>query len=53
MEQDLELAQRCGFNTFDDIVVRIQEIVNILKTGQEKAEKCVEFYQELAKEYLK
>ena len=53
MEPDLELAQRCGFNTFDDIVVRIQEIVNILKTGKEKAEKCLDIYQELAKEYLK
>ena len=53
MDPDLELAQRCGFNTFDDIVVRIQEIVNILKTGKEKAEKCLDIYQELAKEYLK
>ena len=51
-DPDLILANQCGFQTFDDIVKRMNEIVEIMKTGRNKVESNLEIYKILAKEYL-
>ena len=37
MESDLKLIQECGFNSFDEIINRINELMNIMRIGREKA----------------
>ena len=52
-DPDLVLANQCGFETFDDIVTRMNEIVKILQAAKSKVEKNLEMYTILAKEYIK
>ena len=44
-DPDLILANQCGFQTFDDIVKRMNEIVEIMKTGRNKVESNLEIYK--------
>lgn len=52
-ESDLELIKECGFNSFDDVVKRINELINIMRVGRVKAEKNLERFNNQAKVYLK
>lgn len=53
MESDLKLIQECGFNSFEDVVKRIKEIVDIMRVGRAKAEKNLIRFNNQAKEFLK
>ena len=53
MESDLKLIQECGFNSFEDVVKRINELVNIMRIGRAKAEKNLQRFSNQAKEFLK
>ena len=53
MESDLKLIQECGFNSFEEVVKRISELVNIMRVGRAKAQKNLERFNTQAKEYLK
>ena len=53
MESDLKLIQECGFNSFEEVVKRINELVNIMRVGRAKAQKNLERFNTQAKEYLK
>jgi len=53
MESDLKLIQECGFNSFEDVVKRIKEIVDIMRVGRAKAEKNLQRFNNQAKEFLK
>ena len=53
MESDLKLIQECGFNSFEEVVKRINEIVNIMRVGRVKAEKNLQRFNNQAKEFLK
>ena len=53
MESDLKLIQECGFNSFDEIINRINELVNIMRIGRVKAEKNLELFNEEAKNFLR
>ena len=53
MESDLKLIQECGFNSFEEVVKRINELVNIMRVGRAKAEKNLQRFNNQAKEYLK
>ena len=53
MESDLKLIQECGFNSFDEIINRINELMNIMRIGREKAEKNLELFNEEAKNFLR
>ena len=37
MESDLKLIQEYVFNSFDEIINRINELMNIMRIGREKA----------------
>jgi phage shock protein A len=52
-ESDLELIKECGFSSFDEVVQRINELVNIMRVGRIKAEKNLDRFQNQAKIYLK
>ena len=53
MESDLSLIQECGFNSFDEVVKRINELVNIMRTGRAKAETNLQRFSNQAKEFIK
>ena len=53
MESELKLIQECGFNSFEEVVKRINELVNIMRVGRAKAQKNLERFNTQAKEYLK
>ena len=53
MESDLNLIQECGFDSFEEIVDRINELVDIMRVGRTKAEKNLERFNEEAKNFLR
>ena len=53
MESELKLIQECGFNSFEEVVKRINELVNIMRVGRAKAQKNLERFNTQAKEFLK
>ena len=49
----MKLIQECGFDSFEDVVKRINELVNIMRIGRAKAEKNLQRFSNQAKEFLK
>ena len=52
-ESDLKLIQECGFNSFEDVAKRINEMVDIMRVGKVKAEKNLDRFSNQAKDFLK
>ena len=53
MESDLKLINECGFDSFEDVIKRINELVNIMRAGRSKAEINLQRFNNQAKEFLK
>ena len=53
MDSDLKIIQECGFNSFEEVVKRINELINVMRTGRTKAEQNLQRFNNQAKEYLK
>ena len=53
MEADLKLIQECGFNSFEEVVKKITEMVDVMRAGRLRAEKNLERFTEEAKRLLK
>lgn len=53
MDSDLKLIQECGFNSFKEVVTRINELVNVMRNGRARAEKYLERFTNEAKKLLK
>ena len=53
MEADLKLIQECGFNSFEEVVKKITEIVDIMRAGRVRAEKNLDRFTNEAKRLLK
>ena len=52
MDSELQLIQECGFKSFDDVVNKINDFVNIMRVGRAKAETNLQRFNNQAKEYV-
>ena len=53
MESDLKLIQECGFNSFEEVVKKVNELVDVMRVGRARAEKYLERFTNEAKKLLK
>lgn len=52
MESELNLIKECGFNSFEEVVKRINELVDVMRVGRERAEKHLQRFTNEAKKLL-
>ena len=48
-----KLIQECGFNSFEEVVKRVNELVDVMRVGRARAEKYLDRFNNEAKQYLK
>ncbi len=53
MESDLKLIQKCGFNSFEEVIKRFNELVEVMRVGRVRAEKKLDRFTNEAKKLLK
>ena len=53
MEADLQLIKDCGFNSFEEVVKKINELVDVMRAARLRAEKYLERFTNEAKKFLK
>ena len=53
MESDLKLIQECGFNSFEEVVKKVNELVDVMRVGRARAEKYLDRFTNEAKRLLK
>ena len=53
MESDLNLIQECGFNSFEEVVKKVNELVDVMRIGRARAEKYLDRFTNEAKKLLK
>jgi len=48
-----KLIQECGFNSFEEVVKRVNELVDVMRVGRARAEKYLDRFNNEAKQFLK
>ena len=53
MDYEQKLIQECGFNSFEEVVKKVNELVDVMRVGRSRAEKYLERFTTEAKTLLK
>jgi len=53
MESDLKLIQECGFNSFEEVVQKMNQLVDVMRVGRARAEKYLDRFTIEAKKLIK
>ena len=52
MDSDLQLIKDCGFNSFEEVVKKINELVDVMRAARLRAEKHLDRFTNEAKKFL-